>query len=334
MNEFDFIAAYLAPLAAGDKGALGLKDDAALVRVPQGHELVITKDALVEGVHFTGHEPPDVIARKMLRVNLSDLAAMGAKPYGYFMALMLPGYADEAWLAAFAEGLKGDQEIYGLHLLGGDTTRTPGPLALSVTALGIVPIDTALKRSGAKAGDDIYVTGTIGDAALGLREARGSRDDVRGSENKVIPRPSSLDSRAYLLQRYQLPEPRIAFGQALRGIASSCMDISDGLAQDLGHICECSEVGAIIHWPRMPLSDAARKMQPEDFHEAVLAGGDDYELLFTAPASESARIQSLAEAHALAATRIGQIKAGKEVLILDAEENPIMLARKGYRHFE
>ncbi len=302
MNEFDFIKTLLRPLAG--EGSFALSDDAASIRVPDLHELVITKDALVRGVHFIGTEPASQIARKALRVNLSDCAAMGAKPFSYLLALMLPPGITEEWLGSFVQGLKTDQEHFGVSLLGGDTTRSKSELAVSITMLGLVPHGKALRRNGAKTGDGIYVSGTIGDGALGLIHKYDT----------------------FLLQRYQLPEPRIALGQKLQGIATSCMDISDGLAQDLGHICAASGTGAIIEWNKIPLSDAARTCNPEP--EIILAGGDDYELLFTVPPSAAPQLANMQ-----GITRIGSITEGGGVKILDASGAPIPLTRKGYRHF-
>ncbi len=322
MNEFDVIARYFSPLAAGDNAALGLKDDAALLHPLPGHELVITKDAIVAGVHFTGNEHPGLIARKCLRMNLSDLAAMGAAPYGYFLALMLPQTIDSAWLQSFAQGLRADQECYGITLLGGDTTRTCGPLSMSITALGYVPQGQALKRSGAMVKDDVYITGTLGDAALGLRVAK----------NEL---PTSSAMHQYLLDRYQLPEPRVKLGQALRNVATSCIDISDGLVQDLEHICECSKVGATIYMPFIALSDAAQSLLPsiKHSHEVTLTGGDDYELLFTAPQDAAMALQALSAQLGVPVTRIGTIDNGQTVSVMDTANKPISLSRKGYSHF-
>jgi len=229
------------------------------------------------------------------------------------MALLLPAATDDAWLAGFAGGLKKAQADYGITLLGGDTTRTNGPLSLSVTALGLVPQGTALLRSGAKAGDVIYVSGTLGDAALGLQVAQGK-----------------LPVNDFLLGRYRSPQPRVALGQALRGIGSACMDISDGLAQDLGHLCSASGVGAEIRYADIPLSDAAR---PLAGHETVLAGGDDYELLFTVPPPQENRLAAVSKDSGTRVTRIGRITKGPAVQVFDAQGKEIILARKGYRHF-
>jgi thiamine-monophosphate kinase len=322
MNEFEFIATFLAPLAAREKGALGLTDDAAIVKVPPGQELVITKDAIVQGVHFIGNELPGLIARKALRVNLSDLAAMGATPYAYFLALMLPSSVDKAWLEAFAEGLGADQKTYGITLMGGDTTHAPNALSLSVTALGLVPATKALLRNGAKPGDDIYVSGTIGDAALGLKVAHGTLQ---------VP----ATARNYLLERYQLPRPRTMVGIQLHDIATSCIDISDGLVQDLGHICNASKVAARIRFDTIPLSPSARSalVSLENPYEIVLTGGDDYELLFTAPPAASAKLAAVANKTDVPFTRIGRISEGTGVRVLSAEGKEIVLSREGYRHF-
>jgi thiamine-monophosphate kinase len=323
MDEFDIIDRYFAPLAAENQNALGLTDDAALVHPPTGHELVIAKDAIVQGVHFIGDETPADIARKLLRVNLSDMAAMGAKPYGYLLALMLPSSTDNTWFASFARGLREDQKRYGITLLGGDTTHTQGELCLSATMLGWTPVGAALKRRGAKAGDDLYVSGTIGDGALGVRVARGE------------PRIASRESRNYLLQRYRLPEPRVMLGQRLKGIATSCMDISDGLVQDLGHICECSHVGAKIDFPLIPLSQAARAVLPkiQSPYETVLAGGDDYELLFTAPPEAAKALSALARKLDIRIGRIGSIVKGNRIKVMNEQGKMLILKRRGYSHF-
>ena len=280
LSEFAFIAERLRPLAAGTPGALGLADDAALLDPPAGAELVLTKDAMVAGVHFLPDDPPGDVAKKLLRVNLSDLAAMGAAPLGYLLALIRPKATAEDWLADFCRGLAEDQARFGIGLLGGDTVSTPGPLALSLTALGHVPRGTALRRCGARPGDDVWVSGTLGDAALGLKVLQGElavADEVR----------------APLVERYRLPQPRLALGEALRGLASAALDVSDGLLADLGHILETSKLGAEIRAAALPLSPAARTLPGAP--DAALAGGDDYELLFTAAPDQRARIAALAD---------------------------------------
>lgn len=323
MDEFGLIATYFRPLAAGFAGSLDLTDDAALIDVPAGERLVITKDAIVEGVHFIGNEDAALIARKLLRVNLSDLAGKGARPLCYFLAAMLPRHMDERWIAGFAEGLAEDQRTFGIHLAGGDTTATSGPLSLSLTALGTMPEGTMLRRSGAKAGDDVYVSGTLGDGALGLKLLQGHTG------------PLSDAHRSYLQQRYLLPEPRVATGMALRGIASASMDISDGLVQDLGHLCTASGIGAMIEVARIPLSPAGREWMEKDANiiEIALTGGDDYELLVTAPPSQADAIQTIAKEIGVTLTRVGIMTEGSGVTVKDAQGNPLTLPRKGYRHF-
>lgn len=313
MDEFALIKTFFAPLAKDFSGSLNLTDDAALIDIPAGKELVVTKDAIVEGVHFLGSEDPSLIARKLLRVNLSDLAAMGAKPLCYFLALMLPKSISPDWVQRFAQGLAEDQKEFSIHLAGGDTTSTPGPLALSLTALGTVPRGSALKRSTAKVGDGIFVSGTLGDSALGLKLLR----NPDGSPNTD------------LIKRYLLPQPRVDLGQKLRGIASACIDISDGLVQDLGHICETSGVGAEIIRGKLPLSDSAAEMIAADVElwDAPLAGGDDYELLFTVPPGKKSYLAGLP------VTEIGVVTKGSGVKVLGNEGKPLAVTHTGFKHF-
>jgi thiamine-monophosphate kinase len=314
LGEFERIARFFAPLAAGFPGALGLTDDAALVDPGTGHELVVTTDALVADVHFRKEDPPERIAQKALRVNLSDLAAMGAEPVCYTLATILPPSIDEAWLAAFVRGLAADQAEFGIALAGGDSVRTTGPTTLSVTAIGRVEKGRALRRSGAKPGDKVYVSGTIGDGALGLAALSGKVAD---------------DEAGTLAGRYLLPQPRLALGRALRGRASAALDVSDGVVSDLGHIAETSGVRITVEAERVPLSDAARAALAADpaLIEAILGGGDDYELAFTAP-------EALPEALAgVAIACIGRVEAGSGVTVLDRQGRPVTLAAGGYRHF-
>ena len=318
LGEFEFIAARLRPLAAGTAGALDLQDDAALLDPPAGMTLVLTKDAMVAGVHFLTDDPPGAIAKKLLRVNLSDLAAMGAAPVGYLLALARARETPETWLADFCQGLAEDQAAFGIGLLGGDTVSTPGPLTLSLTAIGQLPKGQALRRSGARAGDDLFVSGTLGDGALGLLVLQG----------KLDPPPAARD---FLIERYRLPQPRLALGQALRGLAHAALDVSDGLLADLGHILEASGVGAELWADRLPLSAAARNLPGA--RDAALAGGDDYELLFTAPASERSAIDALARKLDLPLTLIGQVQVTLGLRVLDAAGREIHTERAGWQHF-
>jgi thiamine-monophosphate kinase len=311
-GEFEFIARRLRPLASAP-GALALVDDAALLDPRPDMQLVLTKDAMVAGVHFLPDDPPDQIARKLLRVNLSDLAAMGAVPIGYLLALARPRAIGDEWLAAFCAGLAEDNAAFEISLLGGDTVSTPGPMTLSLTAVGEVPKGKALLRSGARSGDDVWVSGTLGDAALGLAVLQ---------DRLEVAEPA----RSHLIERYRLPRPRLALGHALRGLAHAAIDISDGLLADLGHIVEASEVGAEVRVDLLPLTAA----DLPGAWDAALSGGDDYELLFAAPPSQRSAIARLAE---LPLTRIGTIQAAAGVRVLDAAGAEIHPVRTGWQHF-
>lgn len=312
-REFAVIARHFRPLAG--PGAAGLSDDVALVRPPEARELVLTVDAMVGGVHFLPDDKPDLIARKLLRVNLSDLAAKGAVPLGYLLALSAPRGTEDAFFARFAAGLAEDQARFGVALWGGDTTATPGPLSLALTAVGHVPPGGIPRRDGARAGDLICVTGTIGDGALGLRAIRGELADPSG----------------YLSDRYRLPRPRL--GLALHGLVSAAMDISDGLVQDLGHICRASGLAAEIDAARVPLSPAAREAGPE-WLETCLTGGDDYELLLAVPPGNHAALAAEAGRVGIPLTGIGRFVAGAPaVAVRDAAGAPMRFASAGWSHF-
>jgi thiamine-monophosphate kinase len=321
LTEFERIARFFAPLAG--PGALGLLDDAALIDPPPGRQLVVTADAIVAGVHFLTDDPPDLVARKLLRVNLSDLAAMGAVPLYYLLTTALPESCGEDWLAGFAAGLGADQNAFGISLLGGDSVATPGPATLSLTAIGSVVPGRAVRRDGALPGDTIYVTGTIGDAAIGLAALTGGLDVADAAE------------RDFLADRYRLPRPRLAIGAALPGIAHAMQDVSDGLVADLGHICAVSGVAAVIDAAAVPLSPAARHALDRDpgLRPRILTGGDDYELLFTSSGDNAAAIAALAQPSGPPITPIGRIVAGSGVRVLDRAGKDIALAVSGFRHF-
>jgi len=314
-GEFELIARYFRPPAGGRLGALGLADDAALIDVPEGQQLVVTADLLTAGVHFLPDDPPDLIARKALRVNLSDLAAMAAKPFAYFLTCAFPETIEEGWIASFAAGLGRDQAEFEVALMGGDTTATSGPLTLSITALGTVIPGQELRRSTAKAGDLVAVSGTIGDAALGLARLQGRLAPVPGDD--------------YLVERYRLPQPRLALAQRLAGLASAGLDVSDGLVADLGHICEASGLAARVDADRVPLSPPARKAVEREpkLLEAMLTGGDDYELLFTLPAGREGELADLPVAV------IGRMVEGRGVRVFDAAGEPMAMKRSGFQHF-
>lgn len=311
--EFSLIVRHFRPLAG--PGALDLRDDAAELIPPPGRHLVLTADAMVAGVHFLPDDPPDLIGQKLLRVNLSDLAAKGAVPLGYLMTVSCPRGTPDAWYAAFAAGLARDQATFGITLLGGDTTSTPGPISLSLTAIGHIVPGQGVHRFGASAGDSIWVTGTIGDGALGLQVALGALSDPSG----------------FLLDRYRLPRPRV--GLAIGGIASAGMDVSDGLVQDLGHICRASGLTAHLEAARVPLSDQACAAGP-DWLETCLTGGDDYEVLLAVPPDREGALQDAARAAGIPVTRIGTFHSGPpRVMVVDASGNPLTLKKGGWSHF-
>ncbi len=317
MNEFELIERLFRPLATDREAALDLGDDVALLRPEPGRELVLSKDALVAGVHFFEEDPPQQVAAKLLRVNLSDLAAKGADPLAYLLVLARPSTLADDWLAAFARGLEEDQERFGLGLIGGDTVATPGPLTLSLTILGSVPEGGAILRRGARPGDRLWVSGTLGDAAIGLRIRRG----LAVPEDQALP----------FLARYLLPEPRIELGRRLRGIAHAAIDISDGLVADLGHLCRQSAVGAQVHAHRIPISQRAKTI-PGSLRSA-LTGGDDYELLFAAPEVETERIRRLSEELSLPLACIGETVEGEGVRVLDEKGRELAIEEPGWRHF-
>jgi len=321
-GEDSLIARYFRPLAT-DPGAFDLTDDAAILK-SSADDLVVTTDAIVEGVHFLADDPPDTIARKALRVNLSDLAAKGAAPAGFVLTLALRA-ADDAWLTAFARGLGEDAAQFGCPLLGGDTVSTPGPLMISITAFGRVPPARMVRRNGAKAGDRVVVTGTIGDAALGLDFLKGGTAGALGD-----------DEREMLIGRYRVPQPRVALTQAVRDHASAAMDVSDGLAGDLAKLCAASGVSAAIDARSIPLSAPAQALLARGAFgiESIVSGGDDYEILCTIPEN---RFEAFAQAASLAGVRvtaIGTIIAGPAVpRFIDGQGAEIALPRLSYSHF-
>ncbi len=328
LGEFGRIAHFLRPLAAGCPGALDLTDDAALLEVPAGHELVVTTDAMVAGIHFLPDDPPDDIAAKLLRVNLSDLAAMGAAPLGYSLVLSLPRTLGCDWLARFADGLAADQRRYGIPLIGGDSVSTPGPITLSVTALGLVPRGQALtRRMHGPRHQLVFVTGTIGDAAIGLKLVLGD----------LAPTELADCDAAALVARLRRPEPRLALGAALRGIATAAIDISDGLVADLGHIALASGGTARLISARVPVSEPVRSLlarRPE-IMASLVTGGDDYELAFTAPAEARPALAALAARTGVAITEIGTLEPGSagRIDVLDGRGELLPLATRGWNHF-
>jgi thiamine-monophosphate kinase len=321
-GEDRLIARHFKPLAR-HPGALGLADDAAFLAVPKGHALVVTADAIVGGVHFFEDDPPDAVAKKALRVNLSDLAAKGAKPAGFLLTLALPKGLGDRWLKAFARGLAADARKYDCPLLGGDTVYTPGPLTISITAFGALPKGTMPRRSGARVGDRVVVTGTIGDAAIGLKLRLGRKLRLAAAE------------RGDLLARYLLPQPRNALAEVLRRHASSAMDVSDGLAGDLGKLCRASGVGAEVDLFKVPLSKAARQAIEADRRliETALTGGDDFEVVATIPPRKFRAFMAAARRAGVKVTEVGRIVRGQGALFLEADGKPLRFARASFSHF-
>lgn len=324
VNEFDQIERLLRPLTDGAPEALKLQDDAAVLPGRPGYDLVVTKDAIVAGVHFLAGDPMDAVARKLLRVNLSDLAAMGAEPYAYFLAVSWPHGLGWDERERFAAGLRHDQSGFGLVLLGGDTVSTPGPLTASATLLGWVPAGTAVTRAGAKPGDRVMVTGTIGDGGLGLRAARGA-----------LPGVSEADLQ-WLEGRYRLTSPRLGLAAALRRHAHAAADVSDGLAADAGHIARASGVGVTLRLEDLPLSPAAVAWldQQSDRTVALAAlatGGDDYEIVCAVPPEAEEDLIAAASDAGIALASIGEVTAGQGVTVLH-RDRPVTLTSLGWRH--
>jgi len=307
MDEFDIIARYFAPLTG--EGAFGLKDDAALLPARAGHDLMVTTDTISEGVDFFAFDPPDSIAQKALRVNLSDLAAKGAEPSHYLLNLTLPHAVTPDWLAGFADGLARDQQTFNISLLGGDTGAGDGPLSIAVTAFGFVPQGRMVKRNGAKVGDAVYVTGTIGDSGGGLAIFKREKHTLSDAE------------RDHLTARYRVPQPPVAFASQLRAIAHAGVDVSDGLIADLGHVASASGVRIVVEGERVPLSAPLRALWGDDTLLRAVTAGDDYQIAFTAPPGLNGPF-----------ARIGRVEKGEGVgLTLAGDE--IAVSKPGYRHF-
>jgi thiamine-monophosphate kinase len=325
--EDRLIARHFRPLAT-HPGAFGLVDDAAAIAVPPGHDLVLKTDGVISGVHFFPDDPPAAVARKALRVNLSDLAAKGARPLGFLLSIALTAEVVDGWLKTFAAALGADAKKYGCPLLGGDTDRTPGRVTVTIAAFGTVPRGTMVRRGGARGGDHVVVTGTIGDAALGVILRREPAAAKRWGLDRRM--------RAHLLRRYLVPEPRNAIAEALRKNAHGGMDISDGLMGDLAKMCRASRVDATIDVAHVPLSRAARTALAAEpaLIETILTGGDDYEVLAGVPARKVAALRKAAKAAGVAVTEIGRFSAGTgKARFVDAQGRALAFARPSYSHF-
>jgi thiamine-monophosphate kinase len=326
LGEFEIIARYFAPLAT-DSAALALRDDAAVLVVTEGYELVASCDTLIEGVHFLPDDPPDSLGYKALAVNLSDLAAKGARGHAYLLSLAVKRDTEPAWFEGFAAGLRELQEATKISLVGGDTTATPGPATITITALGLVTHGHAVLRHGAKIGDRLYASGTIGDACLGLR---------------LLEKPSlakswglSEEDAAFLVGRYRRPKPRMELVIPVRNFAQGGIDVSDGLVADVEKLAQASHVGAVIEADRVPLSPAARKAlaREPDLLAAMLTAGDDYEVVAAVPETSVKAFESEAKSKAVPVTVFGRLEQGSGVTVIGPDGAPLPLERKGFAHF-
>jgi thiamine-monophosphate kinase len=316
IGEFELIARYFAPLARGFEGARGLKSDNAFLAADARQDFVVKTDTIIAGVHFLANEKPELVGARALRVCLSDLAAGGAKPFAYQLSLSLATGWTERWVAGFARGLAADQRRFRIAMSGGDTTSSPGPTTITITAFGKVARGKGLGRDGAQAGDELWVSGTIGDAALGLLVARRRLTGVA------------------LERRYRLPQPRTGLGPRLLGIANATADVSDGLLADIGHIADASRLAAYIERELVPISAAARRAVTSDssLWANVLGGGDDYELVIAVPSRKRSELRAAARAAGIKVTAIGAFQSGKGVhLTVGGRETRV--PRKGYVHF-
>ena len=324
-SETELIQTYLAPLAAGFPGAFGLMDDAALLVTEPGIDLVVSTDPVIAGVHFFADDAPRDIAWKAVAVNVSDLAAKGAEPFAYTLALAFPEAPRRDWMADFSAGLQNAQTAFGCHLAGGDTDRTTGPLSIGVTAFGKVPRGQMVGRRGAKPGDHVFVTGTIGDSALGLK--------LRSSALSTAETLTGAD-RQFLLNRYLRPMPRLAYAPLLRQYASASLDVSDGLLKDAGRLAAGSALR--LNFAALPMSAAAaaRVASDPNLNSAILSGGDDYEILFSVPAERCADFVHAAARQVVPATELGVLTAGSGITILSADGMAVGVNASGYDHFQ
>ncbi|MEP2707389.1 MAG: thiamine-phosphate kinase [Roseibium sp.] len=326
-SEFELIKRYFAPLAS-DPGSVGLTDDAAVITPRDGHDLVLTKDVLAADIHFFANDAPEAIAAKALRVNLSDLAAKGATPRGYLLGLALPSNWTADWLERFCNALAADQTAYDIKLLGGDTIRSGNGLQVSITAIGELPTGRTVRRSGAKAGDVVFVSGTIGDAAAGLK--------ARLDSGFAAKHNLTAEHEAYILDRYLLPRPRTRLASALQTRASASMDVSDGLLSDCGHMARASNMDFTLELDRIPLSPALLQLKSACQQEYIqcINGGDDYEILATVPADHAEEFLDSASSLNCPVTRIGCVASGSGDVHLNNHGDPVAMSPDdGFRHF-
>ena len=325
MAERARIARYFTPLAQGEIGSFNLTDDAAVIIPPPGQSLVITTDSVIESIHVLPGATPTQFAQKLMRRNLSDLAAMGATPWRYTLNLHTPRGTPDAWFAEFSAALADEQQRFGLTVIGGDSTSAaaPAPIHTTMTCFGLLQ-GQPLRRNGAQAGDDLYVSGTIGDAALGLLLLQPSPQHIL----------QHTDANTTLIDRYHRPQPRLALGEKLRGLATAAIDISDGLLADSAQLCAASQVGAIIHRDAVPRSAEVHHLLTTNpaLWNVILNGGDDYELCFTAPVSAREKLQALAAELNLPLTRIGTITTEKDIRVMDDDGKLLRMECPGWEY--
>lgn len=326
-SEAEIIERYLRPLSSGFAGAFDLADDCAVLAPPPGEELLVTVDALAEGVHYFPEDHPEDIAWKALAVNVSDLAGKGARPLAYVMSLAFPEAPQTDWLARFAAGLAEAQERFGLALIGGDTDRRPGPTAVTITAFGTVPVGAMVRRATGRDGDTLLVSGTLGDAALGLALDRQPSLATLWGLNEAEARDLRL--------RRRRPQPRTGLREALLGLATAAIDISDGLAKDLAHLARASGVSAHVRIDALPLSGAGRKAlsaEPQRIGE-IVAGGEDYEVLASVTPGQVSDFAAMAKTAGIPVTEIGGLASGSGVTLTRPDSSVLQIARAGYDHF-
>ncbi len=334
-GEEAIIQQFLAPLAAGYPGAYALKDDCAAITPTPGHDVVVKTDPVAEGVHFLSHDAPEDIGWKALAVNVSDLAAKAARPVAYLMALSFPEAPEAEWLRRFADGLGAAQRAFGMHLIGGDTDRRPGPISITITVFGEVPTGRMVQRAAARPGDRLYVSGALGSAALGLALRRDGASALLPRWRLDPQAPAAVGDWRAALEAYLRPKPRLELRSALGAHARASMDLSDGLAKDLGRMCKASGCGAVVELARLPmLPVVAHAVASEPaLWQAVAASGDDYEVLAAVPPSEAAAFETIAHRDGVPVTHIGDCRDGAAVEFRDASGAPITFASTGWEHF-
>ncbi|PPR77321.1 MAG: Thiamine-monophosphate kinase [Alphaproteobacteria bacterium MarineAlpha2_Bin1] len=319
-NEFEIISDFFSPLAR-DKGSFGLSDDVAALSLEKDYEFIVSTDMLVSGVHFFSSDKPEDVASKCIRVNISDIISKGGIPKYYFLSIALPKEIDDKWLRSFTKSLGIEQKNFDIFLMGGDTVSTSGPLIVNIVCIGVVKNNHLIRRNGARPGDDIYVTGEIGSAKIGLEICK-----------KNITVNSNLEN--YFIKKYRLPKPKKQLGPKLINIATSSIDISDGLISDLNHICLASNVKAEINYYLLPITDYVSELRIDEneLKNILLNGGDDYEILFTANSENSSKIIDLSKSLKVDITKIGVIVDGEGIVVLNNESEKMDLILDGYKH--